>query len=71
MEILIRAVDHGIEEETQEAQQEFQRLFQERWAAYLLPAAYLLGEPDTYFDLEKPLYQRLADRMDLNRRWWS
>jgi hypothetical protein len=65
MDVLIRAVDIGIEDDTQEAQQKFQDLFKERWTAYLLPTAYLLGQPDTYSKLEKPLYQLLADRMEL------
>ncbi len=63
MDILIRAVDQGIEEAPQDEQDEFKELFQERWNAYLPPAAYLLGEPDAYADLDKPLFLLLADRM--------
>ncbi|OAM75464.1 hypothetical protein [Devosia elaeis] len=63
-DILIRAVDLGIEEQDEEFQAAFHAEFMQRWEMYLLPVAYLLGDHEKYLQLEKPVAKMLAESME-------
>ena len=63
VDVLIRAIDDSVLDDTPEAQAEFQRTFHDRWNDYLLPIAYVHGDPDKYLTLDKLLVHRLADEM--------